>query len=269
MRNPEKSSDLETIFLYPRSYDAKSMITPAPAPGQPAKFPLICFPHGGPNAAYATQYFLYPPALVACGFAVALVNYTGSTGYDSVEDILGKIGDLDVTDTHHVTLHLQKHPSVDSTQTFVTGGSHGGFLTAWLLGKYPNVYKAGVLRNPVINVGCMVATTDIPDWCFAEAGINDYDVRSPRVMTPQDYETMYKKSPASVLQNVKAPVLLLLGDGDRRVPPTEGLWYFHHLTALKKQAKVLMFPDVGHALDTFDAEKNGFEALVDWFQKSL
>lgn len=56
----------------------------------------------------------------------------------------------------------------DPNHVGVTGGSHGGFLTGHLVGQYPDKFKAGILRNPVLNLAHMFHTTDIPDWIFVE-----------------------------------------------------------------------------------------------------
>ena len=50
----------------------------------------------------------------------------------------------------------------------VIGGSHGGLLTGHLLGQYPDRFKCGVLRNPVLDIALMSQISDIPDWCFIE-----------------------------------------------------------------------------------------------------
>lgn len=58
---------------------------------------------------------------------------------------------------------------VDKSRVSVVGGSHGGFLTAHLLGQHPAAFRSGVMRNPVTNISAMIAASDIPDWCYVEA----------------------------------------------------------------------------------------------------
>jgi acylaminoacyl-peptidase len=78
---------------------------------------------------------------------------------------------------------------------------------------------SGVLRNPVINVGAMVANSDIPDWCYSEANL-PYSMTKPPLLSPEHYKMMYEASPASVAHHIQSPILLLLGAEDQRVPPS-------------------------------------------------
>ena len=91
-----------------------------------------------------------------------------------------------------------------------------------------DAYKCSVLRNPVLNMGSCVATSDIPDWSCAEAGVH-YDFDSPPLITPSIYETLWKASPMSVAHKVKTPVLMILGEKDQRVPNYEGLNWVTYL----------------------------------------
>ena len=54
----------------------------------------------------------------------------------------------------------------DSSKVGIVGGSHGGFLTAHMIGQYPGVYKVAAMRNPVTNIPSMLSVSDIPDWCW-------------------------------------------------------------------------------------------------------
>ncbi|KAI8928144.1 Alpha/Beta hydrolase protein [Entophlyctis helioformis] len=225
--------------------------------------PLVVIPHGGPHGVISTAFSLYSALLASFGFAVAQVNYTGSTGYgeEFVQALIGRIGDLDLSDVNTAAYWASRQPGIDASRVSLFGGSHGGFVTGHLLGLQPDFFKAGILRNPVINVGAMVANSDIPDWCFAEAGI-PFDQAAPHLLSPGEYDTMFKKSPASVAHLVKSPVLLMLGAGDRRVPPSDGMRWAQYLLGAGKPITVLMYPETGHALDSFEAERSGFESIA-------
>ncbi|KAJ3022358.1 hypothetical protein HKX48_006392 [Thoreauomyces humboldtii] len=195
-----------------------------------------------------------------------MINYRGSTGFgkDGIDSLVGKVGDLDVEDCQYIAEKLRTSGEVDPARVAVWGGSHGGFLTAWLVGKFPDYYKAAVLRNPVINMGSNLAQSDIPDWSLAEAGI-DYDLDHPPLITPDIYEKTWAMSPMSVAAAVKTPCLVMLGDSDRRVPNYEGLNWFYYLKGRNVDARAMMFSDNGHALDGVEAEKLGLEAIAAFF----
>jgi acylaminoacyl-peptidase len=124
------------------------------------------------------------------------------------------------------------------------------------------------MRNPVINCGQMVLTSDIPSWSFEEMGLA-YDFDKPAILTPEIYNELYANSPIAGIDAVETPVLLMLGEIDRRVPPQDGLNYLHHLRARGQEAHCLWFPDNGHPLDGMDAEIRGLEAMASFFMAHL
>ncbi len=206
-----------------------------------------------------------------------------------VEELLGKIGRLDVDDVMASANALvdrdmaEKGPGMQ----LYMGGSHGGFLGAHgtchsqvstfgvteltttilkVIGQFPSFFSACVLRNPVINVGSMLSTTDIPDWCTVESG-STYD--SAELPTAELYSKLYAVSPIRYVNEVKTPVLLRIGDIDQRVPPSQGKEYYHLLKArgMGDKVKMLWFPENGHPLDKVEAERVGWDAQFAWFRR--
>lgn len=101
------------------------------------------------------------------GYAVLLVNYRGSigAGEKSVHYLLGRIGKSDVADCISATKEaLTKFDWLDKDKLILVGGSHGGFLVTHLSGQFPDMFKAVIARNPVIDVASMSIISDIPDW---------------------------------------------------------------------------------------------------------
>ncbi|KAH6567333.1 hypothetical protein BASA83_008867 [Batrachochytrium salamandrivorans] len=261
---PGCNSNVEVLFLTPKKSRHPLL------DGELGGAPLIVMPHGGPHGVISTAFSPYMALLVSFGFAAALVNYSGSTGYgdDFVQAVIGRVGELDLSDVNSAAYWASQQPGIDKDKVTLFGGSHGGFITAHLLGFEPGFYKAGILRNPVTNIGAMVANTDISDWCFSEAGL-PFDQAAPHLLSPKEYEYMYHHSPVSVAHNIKAPVLLMLGEGDRRAPPSNGLRWAQYLQGAGKDVTVIMFPNVGHGLDSFEAERYGFDAILSFLLKQF
>ena len=145
---------------------------PPQADGE-AKLPWVLRPHGGPHAVTTDEFAVQTALLLAAGVAVLQPNYRGSLsfGADFGEALLGEVGELDVNDCGALTrLALEEHADVlDPERGGCYGGSHGGFLTAWLLGhpEHKELFRCGALWNPVTNLPSMVTVTDIPEWCIA------------------------------------------------------------------------------------------------------
>ena len=213
-------------------------------------------------------------------------------GSKALHALPGRIGRLDVDDVMAATrgaLQLSS-PSLDEDRVGVMGGSHGGFLAAHLLGQFPSFFRAGALRNPVINIPSMFTTSDIPDWTVVEAcGSGRYDFNSFAMPTVEDTARMAEASPIRsccqcacrcgdsrvarrFVRDVVSPVLLCLGAGDRRVPSSQGMEYYRALTAQRSTANgtpsevvLRLYPDCDHAIDKPNGEADQFICIRNFF----
>ncbi|KDO26962.1 hypothetical protein SPRG_07675 [Saprolegnia parasitica CBS 223.65] len=246
----ESSAPYEAIVVLPS--------TPAPADGFPrptrAPYDYLC----------------------ALGFAVVTVNYRGSTGYGrlALESLVGRVGTQDVGDCHRGLLHVLDtyKGTLNANQVHVSGGSHGGFLGAHLIGQYPGYYRSAVLRNPVTNVVSQIFTSDIPDWGLAVTGLGAFEsLVATAAVTPTVGDNgnrlaclarMWEMSPmANGLTKVSTPVLFGLGAKDLRVPPTEGLQLNDSLSHHGVETRVLWYPEDCHPLDSV---KTYADFAVNW-----
>ncbi|KIK91169.1 hypothetical protein PAXRUDRAFT_831063 [Paxillus rubicundulus Ve08.2h10] len=224
----------------------------------------VTIPHGGPHASSVTAF---TPAVVAYaleGFTVSLPNYTGSMGFGEkyIQVLLGKCGELDVGDCIASVERLIALGISEQGKQVVQGGSHGGFLAAHLIGQYPNVFSAAVMRNPVISAGELCGS-DITDWPFEEFGL---PFGPGTHVTPDSFTKLYAASPIAYIELVETPVLLLVGEDDLRVPPTQSKGYYHALKGRECVVEMLMFPKETHPIDGVEAACVSFEAGRDWFR---
>ncbi|XP_008412063.1 acylamino-acid-releasing enzyme-like isoform X2 [Poecilia reticulata] len=231
------------------------------------KLPLIVLPHGGPHSVIVAEWLLSTSVLCRMGFGVLLVNYRGSLGFgqDSVLSLLGNVGSQDVMDVQ-AAVESVLDAEFDREKVAISGGSHGGFLACHLIGQYPGFYKACVARNPVVNLASMIGSTDIPDWCVIEAG---YDYSPDCLPNPAVYEQMLNKSPIKYVPQVRTPVLLTLGEDDKRVPNKQGIEYYKALKAKQIPVRLLWYPGNNHSLSKVDAESDGFMNIALWIIQHL
>jgi len=235
------------------------------------KPPLVVCPHGGPHSAYTTSYFHSLAYLCGYGgYAVLIPNYRGSTGFGqaSVEALPTRIGDMDVKDVMMATDLVRESGLVDPDRVGISGGSHGGFLTAHCTSQYPDIFKAASTRNPVVNVASMVTATDIADWCHVEA-TGSYDWKEYRPVTKEELDLMYSCSPIKWVKEVKTPTLIGLGMVDLRVPPSQGLEWYHSLRSMGVPTELLVYPDDCHAIDLVAPEADYWVNTKRWFDKYL
>ncbi|XP_073086692.1 acylamino-acid-releasing enzyme isoform X3 [Manis javanica] len=224
--------------------------------------------YGGPHSSFVTAWMLFPALLCKMGFAVLLVNYRGSTGFgqDSILSLPGNVGHQDVKDVQFAVEQVLQEERFDAGRVALMGGSHGGFLSCHLIGQYPETYGACVARNPVINMASMMGSTDIPDWCVVEAGFPYSGDCLPDLSV---WAEMLDKSPIKYAPQVKTPLLLMLGQEDRRVPFKQGLEYYRALKARNVPVRLLLYPQSTHTLSEVGVESDSFMNAALWLHTHL
>lgn len=185
-------------------------------------YPLILEIHGGPQTMYGPFYSSEIQRFAAEGYVTVYVNPRGSTGYgdDFVQQIDKAYPGDDYQDLMDVVDDLVERRYADSERLFITGGSGGGILTAWAVGK-TNRFAAAASVKPVINWMTMALAADIGQF------VRRHWIRADPWTDPGAYLDF---SPIMLVENVTTPTLLMVGEADFRTPAWEAEQFY---TALK------------------------------------
>jgi dipeptidyl aminopeptidase/acylaminoacyl peptidase len=224
------------------------------------KYPLILNIHGGPHAAYGHSFFHEMQWMAARGYVVAYPNPRGSTSYGEkfANVIQYKYPGDDYKDLMAGVDELVKRGWVDSARMGVTGGSGGGLLTNWTIGKTDR-FKAAVSQRDISN---WAAWWYSADFTFFQGNW----FRKPPFEDPEDYRA---RSPITYVKNIKTPTMFVLGDADSRTPAEAGGdQMFRAMKYLKVPTTMVRFPGASHDLSRTGKPAHRVERLqhiVNWF----
>lgn len=234
---------------------------------QGQRYPLIVYVHGGPEAheqnGWQTAYSKPGQVAAARGFAVLYPNYRGSTGRGlafsklSQGDPAGKEFD-DLVDGVD---HLVKSGLVDAKKVGVTGGSYGGYATAWCSTKLSERFAAGVMFVGISDKISKIGTTDIPNEEFHVHALH-------RVW--DDWNFFLDRSPIKYADQSKTPLLILHGKDDPRVNPGQSRELYRHLKLRgKAPVRLVLYPGEGHGNRKCAAKLDYNLRMIQWFEHYL
>jgi dipeptidyl aminopeptidase/acylaminoacyl peptidase len=243
------------------------LVHPLETPPAGGRVPLILSVHGGPEAhisdGWLSSYSNPGQVAAARGFAVFYPNYRGSTGRGVAFSKLGQ-GDAagkEFDDLVDAVDHLVGLGLVDKAKVGVTGGSYGGYATAWCTTRYSERFAAGVMFVGISDKISKVGTTDIPDEEFlVHARKRPWD----------DWQFLLERSPIYHAGNSRTPVLILHGADDPRVHPGQSKEFYRHLK-LRSQAPVrlILYPGEGHGNRKAAAKYDYHLRMLQWFSHYL
>ena len=232
-----------------------------------SRVPLALDVHGGPEShirnGWLTSYSQPGQVLAAKGIAVFLPNYRGSTGRGVAFSKLGQ-GDpagKEFDDLVDAVDHFINVGLADQAKVGVTGGSYGGYATAWCSTRYSDRFAAGVMFVGISDKISKTGTTDIPDEEFLV-----HALRRPW----DDWHSLLEHSPIYHVDKARTPLLILHGKEDPRVFPGQSMELYRFLK-IRGQAPVrlVLYPGEGHgnlrAASRFDYNLR----MVAWFTHYL
>lgn len=224
------------------------------------QYPLVVENHGGPISNYGDRFSPEIQLYATAGFVVFYPNPRGSTSYG--EEFGNALYNHYPGDDYHdvmdgVDAVLEKgYVSEDSL--FVTGGSAGGIMTAWMIGKN-NRFRAAAVIKPVMN---WISKTLVADNYFMYA-----DYRYPG-QPWENYENYWKFSPLSLVGNIETPTLVMVGTSDLRTPASEARQLYHALKIRKIETAYVEIPGAYHLIARRPSQLiTKIDHIVAWFNQ--
>ncbi len=215
-------------------------VVPPIAQESSKQYPMVLKIHGGPHASYGNTWFPTFHILSGTGMYVLYTNPRGSGGYghDFMYATRGKWGVLDSEDyLRGVDAALAKFPAIDPERIGVSGGSYGGFMTAWL--------SATTNRFAAANPSRMIANWE--SWFGASdaQGLTEFEFFD----FPWKERDLYRNlSPLSYVANVTIPTLIIEAEEDYRTPMAEGEQWFMALKKRNVPVELVRYPRSSHGL---------------------
>lgn len=251
--------------------------------------PCILFCHGGPTKHARPSVNLELQFLTSRGYAVAILNYAGSTGYGQEyrDRLTGHWGIEDVNDAASCRAYLVDRGMIDGRRVGIMGGSAGGYLTLQALCTYPELWAGGISFCGISDVENFAQTTHKFEKCYddllifggnsgkykqlareAEKGIAIG--KGNKSCDPSKHKVYLSRSPIHVAQNLRAPVLLLQGMEDKVVVAAQATYFYDSVPSKNRHlVETVLFPGEGHGFHLASSIQKSLELQEWWWRKCL
>lgn len=224
--------------------------------------PALVLPHGGPTGQTDDRWSPRIAALVSHGYICIAPNVRGSTGYGMAFQRANHqdLGGGDLKDEVYAAKFLEATGYVDPKKIGITGGSYGGFMTLMAIGRTPQVWAAAVELFGIINWMTMLEHEDPQLQQYEKSLLGD---------PVKDRSVYQAASPLTYIHDVRAPLLVLQGANDPRVPKEEAQQVVAALTHDGKTVAAHYYPDEGHGFVKRENQIDAMRRTVEWFDKYL
>ena len=251
---------LDDNHAYVRFYSPAHPLVKGPPKDKP---PLLVLAHGGPTGSSRNELSMALRYWTSRGWAVADVDYRGSTGYGRkfMEDLNGQWGEVDVADCVAAARYLISEGIVNPEKIAIKGGSAGGFTVLAALAFYQD-FSAGASRYGVADLEILARDTHKFESRYLDRLIGEY---------PQQKEKYFNRSPINHTEKFTSPMIILQGSEDAVVPPNQAELVVDSLKENGIRHSYLLFEGEGHGfrkaeniIAALEAEYSFFSQIFDF-----
>lgn len=240
--------------------DGYLLLPPDAVEGQ--RYPLYTWVHGGPTSLFMPRFWNSLPMgyYAAKGFAVFLPNPRGSTGrgLKFAEANLGDMGGQDFTDILTGIEYLIEHEPVDADRLAIGGWSYGGFMTAWAVTQTDR-FKCAVMGAGIANWLSFHGNSKLCEWDRVHYAADPYELHGK----------FERFSPLTYIDKVKTPTLLVHGEKDWDVPPSQGYEFFRALKQHGVPTELRVYPREPHGFREKAHQRDWVEYATGWLERWL
>lgn len=224
-------------------------------------WPTILLIHGGPESQVRPDFNPVIQYYLSGGFAIITPNIRGSAGYgrryldlDNVEKRLDSVMDI-----RNLALHLKENDDeIDGERLVIYGGSYGGFAVLSAMTEHPELWKAGVDLVGISNFVTFLQNTAAWRRPLREAEYGSLE---------HDMDTLVRVSPIHNIDKIQAPLMIIQGDNDERVPLSESIQMYEKLKKKGLEVELMRFADEGHGLAKLKNKVKAYSGVMKWLKE--
>ncbi|ELZ19588.1 peptidase S9 prolyl oligopeptidase active site domain protein [Haloterrigena salina JCM 13891] len=259
---PESFDDSELVHV--ESFDGLEVpgFLTLPDDAEDGETPVIVDIHGGPESQRRPSFSSVKQYFLDRGYAYFEPNVRGSSGYgadyaslDDVEKRMDSVADIEAC-----VEWLREHPAVDPDRIAAKGGSYGGFMVLAALTEYPDLWAAGIDVVGIANFVTFLENTG--DW---RRELREAEYGS----LAEDREFLEEISPTNNIENIEAPLFVLHGANDPRVPVGEAEQIAEKAEKQGVPVRKLIFEDEGHGFSKLENRIEAYSAIADFLDEHV
>ncbi|MBK8228918.1 MAG: S9 family peptidase, partial [Flavobacteriales bacterium] len=228
------------------------------------KYPVAFLIHGSPQGSFGDgwSYRWNPQTYAGAGYAVVMIDFHGSTGYGQAftDAINQHWGDRPLEDLQKGWAHaLSNYAFLDGARAAALGASYGGYMVNWIAGNWPDAFRCLVSH-------CGIFDTRMMGYATEELWFTDWENGGSVFANPKAYDEF---NPMMHTATWRAPMLVIHGDKDFRVPLEQGIGSFTACQSKGIESKYLRFPDENHWVLKPQNSKQWHDTVFGWLEKHI